>query len=76
MVGVETVAKLTDTRTRELCVTHPAHTSLSKPCERREIIYCKRAILSLLSSKILTPHPPLRPVSVSSPGQYFGRRER
>jgi hypothetical protein len=32
MVGVETVAKLTDTRTRELCVTHHAHTSL-KPCE-------------------------------------------
>jgi hypothetical protein len=58
----------------------------------REIIYCKRAILSLSSSKILTPHPPLRLASVSYPptkaggthspggegtgGQYFGRRER
>jgi hypothetical protein len=35
------------------------------PCfnrtHRREIIYCKRAILSLSSSKIWTPHPPLRP---------------
>jgi hypothetical protein len=28
------------------------------------IFYCKRAILFLLSSKILTPHPPLRPASV------------
>ncbi len=27
--------------------------------DRREIIYCKRAILSLSSSKILTPNPPL-----------------
>jgi hypothetical protein len=59
---------------------------------RREIIYCKREILSLSSSKILTPHPPLRLASVSSPptkaggthspggegmgGQYFGRREK
>ncbi len=34
---------------------------------RREIIYCKRAILSLSSSKILTPRPPLRLASVSSP---------
>ncbi len=31
------------------------------------IFYCKRAILLLSSSKILTPHPPLLPVSVSSP---------
>ncbi len=29
--------------------------------------YCKRAILFLSSSKILTPHPPLRPASLSSP---------
>ncbi len=28
---------------------------------RREIIYYKRAILSLSSSKILTPHPPVYP---------------
>ncbi len=28
------------------------------------IFYCKRAILFLSSSKILTPHPPLRPASV------------
>jgi hypothetical protein len=27
------------------------------------IFYCKRAILFLSSSKILTPHPPLRPAS-------------
>jgi hypothetical protein len=52
------------------------------------IFYCKRAILFLSSSKILTPHPPFRPASLSSPrnkgggrgvegmgGQYFGRRE-
>jgi hypothetical protein len=53
--------------------------------------YCKRAILCLSSSNILTPHPPLRPASVSSPptkaggtyspakrgmgGKYCGRRE-
>jgi len=30
------------------------------------IFYCKRAILFLSSSKILTPHPPLRPASLSS----------
>ncbi len=54
------------------------------------IFYCKRAILFLSSSKILTPHPPLRPASLSSPrnkgggytlergigGQYFGRQEK
>jgi hypothetical protein len=39
---------------------------------RREIIYCKRAILSLSSSKILTPHPPLRLASVSSPPKKGG----
>jgi hypothetical protein len=38
---------------------------------RREIIYCKRAILCLSSSKILTPHPPLRLASVSSPPQQM-----
>jgi hypothetical protein len=31
------------------------------------IFYCKRAILFLSSSKILTPHPSLRPASLSSP---------
>ena len=31
------------------------------------IFYCKRAILFLSSSTILTPHPPLRPASLSSP---------
>jgi hypothetical protein len=55
------------------------------------IFYCKRAILFLSSSKILTPHPPLRPASVYAfvagggqtrraergmGGQYFGRREK
>ncbi len=35
--------------------------------ERREIIYCKRAILSLTSSKMLTPHPPLSLASESPP---------
>jgi hypothetical protein len=39
---------------------------------RRDIIYCKRAILSLSSSKILTPHPPLRLASVSSPPTKAG----
>jgi hypothetical protein len=57
-----------------------------------DIFYCKRTILFLSSSKILTPHPPLRPASVyprlccgertDSPGgegmggQYFGRLEK
>jgi hypothetical protein len=51
------------------------------------IFYCKRAILFLSSSKILTPHPPLRPAFVAGEdrlagrrggmgGQYFGRREK
>jgi hypothetical protein len=48
------------------------------------IFYCKRAILFLSSSKILTPHLPLRPASVGGGlagrkgdgGQYFGRREK
>jgi hypothetical protein len=31
------------------------------------IFYCKSAILFLSSSKILTPHPPLRPASVYPP---------
>ncbi len=38
---------------------------LSVPTEY--IFYCKRANLFLSSSKILTPHPPLRPASLSSP---------
>ncbi len=47
--------------------------------------HCKRAILFFSSSKILTPHPPLRPASLSvhtrraergMGGQYFGRREK
>ncbi len=36
------------------------------------IFYCKRAILFLSSSKILTPHPPLRPASMSSPRNKGG----
>jgi hypothetical protein len=36
------------------------------------IFYCKRAILFLSSSKILTPHPPLRPASPSSPRNKGG----
>jgi hypothetical protein len=36
------------------------------------IFYCKRAMLFLLSSKILTPHPPLRPASLSSPATKAG----
>jgi hypothetical protein len=42
------------------------------PPHRREIIYCKRTILSLSSSKILTPHPTLRLASVSSPPTKAG----
>jgi hypothetical protein len=57
----------------------------------RRDYYCKRTILCLSSSKILTPYPPLRPASVYPPpwlggrtvspggegmgGQYSGRRE-
>ncbi len=33
----------------------------TRPVER---LYCKRPILCLVSSKILTPHPPHRPASV------------
>ena len=36
------------------------------------IFYCKRAILFLSSSKVLTPHPPLRPASLSSPRNRGG----
>ncbi len=36
------------------------------------IFYCMRAILFLSSSKILTPHPPLRPASLSSPRNKGG----
>ncbi len=35
--------------------------------DHRVQFYCKRAILFLSSSKILTPHPPLHPASVYSP---------
>ncbi len=34
--------------------------------------HCKRAILFLSSSKILTPHPPLRPACLSSPRNKGG----
>ncbi len=46
------------------------------PQNRREIIYCKRAILSLSSSKIFTPHPPLRPASVYPPPLLGGGGDR
>jgi hypothetical protein len=46
--------------------------SVKDSLTRREIIYCKRAILSLSSSKILTPYPPLRLASVSSPPTKAG----
>ncbi len=36
------------------------------------IFYCKRAIIFLSTSKILTPHPPLRPASLSSPRNKGG----
>jgi hypothetical protein len=36
------------------------------------IFYCKRAILFLSSSKILTPHPSLRLASLSSPRKKGG----
>ncbi len=36
------------------------------------IFYCKRAILFLSSSKILTPHPPLPLTSLSSPRNKGG----
>jgi hypothetical protein len=36
------------------------------------IFYCKRAILFLSSSKILTPHPPLRPARVYTPAFVAG----
>ncbi len=41
-------------------------------CNTEYIFYCKRAILFLSSSKILTPHPPLRPASLSSPRNKGG----
>jgi hypothetical protein len=36
------------------------------------IFYCKRAILFLSSSKILTPHPPNRAASVYTPAFVAG----
>jgi hypothetical protein len=38
------------------------------------IFYCKRAILFLSSSKILTPHPPTRPASVLRGEDRLARR--
>ncbi len=68
-----------------------AGTEQIRQCSSQRDYYCKRAILCLSSSKILTPHPLFRPVSVSPPppptkvhsrraergvgGQYFGRTE-
>ncbi len=43
------------------------------PLTTEYIFYCNRAILFLSSSKILTPHPPLRPASLSSPRNIGGR---
>jgi hypothetical protein len=40
------------------------------------IFYCKRAILFLSSSKILTPHRPLRPAILSFPRNKGGGEER
>jgi hypothetical protein len=40
------------------------------------IFYYKRAILFLSSSNILTPHPPLRPASMSSPRNKGGGSKR
>jgi hypothetical protein len=39
----------------------PPPPRIAAPVER---LYCKRPILCLASSKLLTPHPPLRPASV------------
>ena len=64
------------------CTIHPSlssslhplsffsHLSLLFPTEY--IFYCKRAILFISSSNILTPHPPLRPASLSFPRNKGG----
>jgi hypothetical protein len=46
-------------------------TQVSYPDGTEYIFYCKRAILFLLSSKILTPHPPLRPASLTHTLQFI-----
>jgi hypothetical protein len=49
--------------------------SVSEQCKYTSteyIFYCKRAILFLSSSKRLTPIPPLRPESLSSPRNKGG----
>jgi hypothetical protein len=38
------------------------------------IIYCKRAILFLSSSKILTPHPPLRSTFAAGEDRLAGKK--
>ncbi len=45
------------------------------PIGTEYIFYCKRAILFLSSSKILIPHPPLRPASVYPPPLLRGRTD-
>ncbi len=53
------------------CTNEKIMFGLGKRPERREIIYCKRAILCLVF-QILTPHPPLCLASVSSPPNKGG----
>ncbi len=57
--------KLTEVLTTKRFVLTDGEISLCRKTWPTEyIFYCKRAILFLSSSKILTPHPPLRPASV------------
>jgi hypothetical protein len=60
---------------RRLCIFFTIVHRMVHPTEY--IFYCKRAILFLSSSKILTPHPPLRPASVYeySPPLLRGRTD-
>jgi hypothetical protein len=60
-----------ETRT-ECQVWHPVSAAVDSGGSTKYIFFCKRAILFLSSSKILTPHPPLRPASVYPAGRRGG----
>ncbi len=53
-------------KSRDPCINRQGLSIVSNPWRD---YYCKRPILCLASSKILTPHPPLRPAFVAGGGQ-------
>jgi hypothetical protein len=66
-IGVTIMENMTPSvfRLSMCCVFSPLIKGLA--CQASRDYYCKRPILCLASSKILTSHPPLRPASVYPP---------